>query len=112
VVLVCSKAGSLEQEAELAEVARLAQASGLAYQIMYVSEPDTDATAEPLASRRRSLLAAATGFGPYTECGAVCQTQVGGAPAGRPGARGRAAARRGSQPTSASWRRACPGEPW
>jgi hypothetical protein len=77
VVLVCSKADVEAQQQELAEVARLAEASGLRYQLMLVSAPDAPEASEPLSARRRSLLAAVSGFGPYKECGPVCQTQVG-----------------------------------
>ncbi|EFJ44156.1 hypothetical protein VOLCADRAFT_106533 [Volvox carteri f. nagariensis] len=85
VVLVCSQiedaqkgtnAGLSSEVEQLMAVQAAVKEANVNHVLVYATEtmPTTDLLAN--GSKRRSLLAPLTGFGPYTTCGPLCQTQV------------------------------------
>ncbi|KXZ54202.1 hypothetical protein GPECTOR_5g296 [Gonium pectorale] len=81
VVLVCASVQDAEdglaaEIEQLRAVQAAVEETGVAHVMLYASQGAADAAAEPAGGKRRSLLATYTGFGPYTVCGPLCQTQV------------------------------------
>ncbi|KAG2437275.1 hypothetical protein HXX76_005934 [Chlamydomonas incerta] len=86
VVMVCSNvdaalegtnAGLAAEVEQLQQVQAAVDGAGIDSVVVYSSQSApraADLAAQ--AGKRRSLLATYTGFGPYTSCGTLCQTQV------------------------------------
>ncbi|KAG2485613.1 hypothetical protein HYH03_015676 [Edaphochlamys debaryana] len=83
VVIVCSNvapeqegtAAGLAAEVEQLQTVQAAVASAGDHVVVYASQPKPEA-AQAGGARRRSLVTSFTGFGAYTSCGTLCQTQV------------------------------------
>ncbi|KAG2439737.1 hypothetical protein HYH02_010614 [Chlamydomonas schloesseri] len=87
VVIACSNidaalegtnAGLAAEVEQLQQVQAAVDAAGLDAVVLYASQsaPGASDLAAAQGGKRRSLLATYTGFGEYTSCGTLCQTQV------------------------------------